>query len=264
MDLGRISSYGEPGAIVYRADCVEFMRLVPPGCVDMVFADPPYRLSSGGVTVRGGRLAPVDKGEWDRPRGLREDYAFDLRWLRGVRRILKPDGTVWITGTHHNVFSVGFALLRLGFRIIQTIVWEKPDPPPNALHTAFTHAHELLVWASRSRSSRYTFNHGVFEGSGASSSPLTSVWRIPSAPPAERLCGYHPTQKPLRLVRRTILASTREKELVFDPFCGSGTTAVAARELGRAFVGTELEEEFCTLAARRIAASRWGDALHRV
>ena len=153
-----IEAYGEPGAVVYLADCVELMRLMPAGSVDVVFADPPYRLSTGGVTVRSGRLAPVDKGGWDRSLGsFEKDHEFNVRWLREARRVLKPDGTLWVSGTHHIIFNLGYALQRLGFRIINSLVWEKPDPPPNALHTAFTHAHETLLWASKGRG--HTFNY---------------------------------------------------------------------------------------------------------
>ena len=121
MELRDLESYGEPGAIVYRVDCVELMRLVPAGSVDVIFADPPYRLSTGGVTVKSGHLAPVDKGNWDRSMGFRKDHEFNVRWLLAARRVLKSDGTLWVTGTHHIIFSLGFALQRLGFRIINVI-----------------------------------------------------------------------------------------------------------------------------------------------
>ena len=129
--------------MVYRADCVDLMRLMPAGSVDVVFADPPYRLSTGGVTVKSGRLAPADKGSWDRSRGLREDHQFNLRWLRAARRILKPEGTLWVTGTHHIIFSLGFALQQLRYRIINDVIWHKPNATPNALHTTFTHAQAI-------------------------------------------------------------------------------------------------------------------------
>ena len=151
MELRDLKSYGEPGAIVYRSDCMELMGLMPPACVDVIFADPPYRLSRGGVTVKGGRLVPVDKGGWDRPMGLKKDHEFNVRWLKEARRILKPDGTLWVTGTHHIIFSLGFALQSLDYRIINSVVWEKPDPPPNALHTAFTHARASRCNAAWSR-----------------------------------------------------------------------------------------------------------------
>jgi site-specific DNA-methyltransferase (adenine-specific) len=263
VELSDLKSYGEPGAIVYRTDCMDLMGLMPLACVDVIFADPPYRLSGGGVTVKGGRLAPVDKGEWDRPMGLARDHEFNLRWLRNARRVLKPDGTLWVTGTHHIIFSLGFALQSLGFRVINSVVWQKPDPPPNVLHTAFTHAHETLIWASKGKRARYTFNYGLINGRNPASQ-VSSVWPIPAVPKREKLHGYHPTQKPLRLVRRALLASTSEGDLVFDPFTGSGTTAVATKELGRFFVGAELEEEFCELAARRIRATVRGSVLREI
>ena len=156
---------------------------------------------------------------------------------------------------------MGFALQCLGFRIINSIVWHKPDPPPNALHTAFTHAHETLLWASKGKG--YTFNYNLIN-SPHPSAQMSSVWRIPAVPMREKAHGYHPTQKPLRLVRRALLASTREGDLIFDPFCGSGTTGVAAKELGRFFVGAELEEEFAQLAERRIRATACGSVLRQI
>jgi site-specific DNA-methyltransferase (adenine-specific) len=253
VELRDLEAYGEPGAVVYLADCVELMRLMPAGSVDLVFADPPYRLSTGGVTVRSGRLAPVNKGNWDRSLGsFEKDHEFNVRWLREARRVLEPDGTLWVSGTHHIIFSLGFALQQLGFRIINTVVWSKPNAAPNALHTAFTHAHETLLWASKGRG--HTFNYELVNSLDPAAQ-MSTVWRIPTVPRREKLHGYHPTQKPLRLVRRALVASTREGDLVFDPFCGSGTTAVAAKELDRFFVGAELERGFCELAARRIGAT---------
>ncbi len=264
MELRDLESYGEPGAIVYRADCVDLMRLMPAGSVDVVFADPPYRLSTGGVTAKSGQLAPIDKGAWDRSLGsFEKDHEFNLRWLREARRILKPDGTIWVTGTHHVIFSIGFALQSLKFRIINDITWAKPDPTPNALHTAFTHAHETLLWASKGRGVRHTFNYDLINSPNPDAQ-MSSVWRIPTVQKSEKRSGYHPTQKPLRLVRRALLASTREGDLVFDPFTGSGTTAVAAKELNRFFVGAEMEEEFAELAARRVAATERGSVLRGI
>jgi site-specific DNA-methyltransferase (adenine-specific) len=198
-----------------------------------------------------------------RSKGLAKDHEFNVRWLREARRVLKADGTLWVTGTHHIVFSLGFALQRLGYRIINSVVWQKPDPPPNALHTAFTHAHETLLWASKGKGARHTFNYDLIN-SLVPSTQMTSVWHIPPPSKREKLHGYHPTQKPLRLVRRALLASTREGELIFDPFTGSGTTGVAAKELGRFFVGAELEEEFCKIAARRIRAAVPGSLLREI
>ncbi len=262
MELTDLEAYGEPGAVVYLADCVELMRLMPAGSVVVVFADPPYRLSRGGVTVKSGRLVPVDKGSWDRSLGsFTKDHGFNVRWLREARRVLKPDGTLWVCGTHHIIFSLGFALQSLGFRIINDLIWVKTDPPPNALHTTFTHAHETLLWASKGKV--YTFNYESVNGSDPNTQ-VSSLWRIPAVPEREKRHGYHPTQKPLRLVRRALLASTREGELVFDPFSGSGTTAVAAKGLDRFFVGAELERGFCELAGRRIGATERGGVLREI
>ena len=249
--------------MVYLADCVRLMRLMPASSVDVIFADPPYRLSGGGVTVKSGRLGSVDKGAWDRSMSFEEDHRFNVRWLREARRILKPDATLWVSGTHHIIFSLGFALQSLGYRLVNQIAWSKPDPVPNALHTAFTHAHETLIWASKSRRSRHTFNYNLINSPNPASQ-VSSVWRIPTVPRREKLHGYHPTQKPLRLVRRALLASTHEGELVFDPFCGSGTTGVAAKELNRTLVGAELEEEFAELAARRVRATERGSLLREI
>lgn len=255
---GDFEVFGEAGAVVYLADCARLMGVMPAGCVDVVFADPPYRLSNGGVSVSGGEVVSVDKGSWDRSLGSFErDHEFNVGWLRAARRILKPDGTLWVTGTHHIIFSLGFALQTLGFRVINQITWQKPDPPPNVSHTSFTHAHESLIWASRSRSSRHTFNYDLVN-SRDPSAQMSSVWRIPHVPAPEKAHGRHPAQKPLRLVRRALLASSGERGLVFDPFCGSGTTAVAAKELNRTFVGAETSREYAELAGRRILSCERG------
>ncbi|MBA2691289.1 MAG: site-specific DNA-methyltransferase [Rubrobacter sp.] len=262
MNLGKLETFGEPGAVVYLADCLELMRSMPASCVDAVFADPPYRLSSGGVTVRGGKLAPVDKGAWDRSLGsFGKDHEFNERWIEAAKRVLKPGGALWASGTHHIIFSLGYALQISGFRIINSIAWEKPAPPPNALHTAFTHSHEILIWASKGRG--HTFNYDLVN-SPRPDSQISTVWRIPTVPRREKRHGYHPTQKPLRLVRRALLASTKEGGLVFDPFTGSGTTAVAAKELNRFFVGSEMETEYAKLAARRIRAAERGCVLRDI
>jgi site-specific DNA-methyltransferase (adenine-specific) len=262
VELRDFRAFGEPGAIVYLADCLDLMKIIPSGSVDVVFADPPYRLSGGGVTVRNGRLVPVNKGAWDRSMGFAEDHRFNVTWLREARRILKPGGTIWVTGTHHIIFSLGFALQRMNFKIINQITWAKPDPPPNALHTAFTHAHETLLWAGKG-GSRHTFNYDLIN-SRDPASQVSSVWHIPSVSRKEKLHGYHPTQKPLRLMRRAIVASSREGELVFDPFCGSGTTGVASKELGRFFVGAEKEVEYAELAGRRIGGAERGGVLREL
>src|SRR5919112_2760365 len=263
MDLRNFEAFGEPGAMVYLADCVELIKVMPAASVDMIFADPPYRLSNGGVTVKNGSRAPVDKGEWDKSMGFQADHRFNVGLLRGARRVLKPDGTIWVTGTHHIIFSLGFALQSMNFKLINQITWSKPDPPPNLLRTAFTHAHETLLWASKAKGARHTFNYDLINGPDPASQ-LSSVWHIPAVLTREKTHGRHPTQKPLRLLRRCVLASSTEGELIFDPFCGSGTSGVAAKELGRFFVGAEMEREYAQLAARRIATVGRGAVLEEI
>jgi site-specific DNA-methyltransferase (adenine-specific) len=219
--------------------------------------------SSWAPSPRNTRKRKARHSDTIRSKGFRADHEFNVRWLKAAQRVLKPDGTLWVMGTHHIIFSLGFALQSLRFRIINSLVWHKPDPVPNALHTAFTHAHETLLWAGKGKSARHTFNYDLIN-SPHPGSQLSSVWRIPTVPRQEKRMGYHPTQKPLRLVRRALLASTGEGDLVFDPFCGSGTTGVAAKELGRFFVGAELEEEFCELAGRRIRGAVRGKVLGEI
>jgi site-specific DNA-methyltransferase (adenine-specific) len=263
MELRDFQAFGEPGAIVYLADCMDLMKIMPPASVEMIFADPPYRLSNGGVTVKNGRRASVNKGAWDRSMGFEADHGFNVDWLREARRILKPDGTIWVTGTHHIIFSLGFALQSMDFKLINQITWSKPDPPPNTLHTAFTHAHETLLWASKGKGARHTFNYDLINSPNPTSQ-VSSVWHIPAVPMREKTHGRHPTQKHLRFLRRAVLASSVEGELLFDPFSGSGTTGVAAKELGRFFVGAETEREYAELAERRIGAAERGIKLGEI
>jgi site-specific DNA-methyltransferase (adenine-specific) len=260
MDLRDFEAFGEPGAMVYLADCLDLMKVIPAASVDMIFADPPYRLSNGGVTLKNGNPAPVNKGAWDRSMGFQADHRFNVGWLKEARRILKPDGTIWVTGTHHIIFSLGFALQSMNFKLINQITWSKPDPPPNILRTAFTHAHETLLWASKGKGARYTFNYDLLNGPDPSAQ-ISSVWSIPAVPMREKAHGRHPTQKPLRLLRRVVVASTAKGDLVFDPFCGSGTSGVAAKELGRFFAGAETEREYAELAGRRIGVAQRGSVL---
>ena len=206
------------------------MKIIPSGSVDVVFADPPYRLSRGGVTVKSGRLAPVDKGTWDRSMGFAGDHRFNVRWLKEACRILKPDGTIWVTGTHHIIFSLGFALQTMKFKIINAVAWEKPDPPPNALHTAFTHAHETIVWAKEHRS-RHTFNYDLIN-SRDPSAQVSSVWRILPRPGGRNVTDIIPPRSRCASCGAPSWPPPTRGDLVFDPFCGSGTSGVASRSLG--------------------------------
>lgn len=240
-------------ARLYQADCLQLMNAMEPSSIDMIFADPPYFLSNGGITCKSGRMALVDKGGWDQSRGAAGNHDFNLSWLRACRRILKPNATIWVSGTAHVIHSVGFAMQQLGFRLLNDITWVKPNPPPNLSCRYFTHATETIIWAARDSKSRHTFQY-AFLKSVNDGKQMKSVWTMPAPAKRERLFGRHPTQKPVALVELAIAASTNSGDVVFDPFAGSGTTAVAALRLHRSVVACERLDEFSNLALRRICA----------
>ena len=246
---------GQDGRLwaVVHGDCRPVMADMPAGSVDMVFADPPYKLSSGGITCRSGKIASVDKADWDRPLGFDEDHAFHMEWLTAVRRVLKPNGTLWVSGTYHAIYSVAFAMQSLGYHIINDICWFKPNAPPNMARRCFTASHETLIWAKLSKKARHTFNYERMREANASKQ-MRTVWTITAPSRREKVYGRHPTQKPLALLTRCIEAASQPGDLILDPFCGSGTTGVAAVQLGRRFVGIELEPEYCKLSVARINA----------
>jgi site-specific DNA-methyltransferase (adenine-specific) len=240
---------------LYQGDCLEVLDAVaakyPEGCFDMIFADPPYFLSNGGITCHAGRMVRVDKGEWDRSRGAEENHNFNRAWLERCQRVLKPNGTIWVTGTHHVIFSVGYAMQQLGFKILNDIAWEKPNPPPNLSCRYFTHSTETVIWAAKNEKSKHVFNYGLMRRE-AGGKQMRTVWKIYPPLNGEKKLGKHPTQKPVALVERCILASTQEGDFILDPFMGGGTTGVACVRNARHFVGIELDPDHARLASRRI------------
>jgi site-specific DNA-methyltransferase (adenine-specific) len=248
------------GARLYHGDCLQFLdqlfASVPEGGVDMIFADPPYFLSNGGITCHSGKRVKVDKGDWDKSRGADLNHQFNLEWLKRCQAVLKPNGSIWVTGTQHVIFSVGFALQQLGFKLLNSISWEKPNPPPNLSCRYFTHSTEMILWAAKSAASKHTFNYKLMRQINGGRQ-MKAVWRIGAPRSSEKTFGKHPTQKPVALVERCILASTNRGDLVLDPFAGSGTTGIAAMKLGRRFQGVDLDLPSVELAAKRLAhASR--------
>lgn len=217
----------------------------------MIFADPPYFLSNGGITYRSGKITSVDKGEWDKIESFDEMHRFNRFWLRECYRVLKKDGTIWVTGTHHNIFSVGIILQELNFHILNHIVWIKTDPPPNITKRMFKFSHENIIWAKKHKNSRHIFNYDLMKSLN-NGEQMTDVWNIPHVPNYEKKFGYHPTQKPLLLLNRIIFASTKINSLILDPFCGSGTTGVAAVANGRKFVGIDNNMDYVMLSIKRI------------
>ena len=250
---GAVWSDAESSAL-YLGDCLELMETIPDDSVDCVWTDPPYLLSNDGITCVAGRMVKVNKGDWDRSRGVDLDHEFNRTWLAACHRILKPSGTIWVSGTLHVYLSVGMAMQQLGYRMLNDIVWEKPAPPPNLGCRCFTHATEILLWATKATKGsrhRHTFNYAEMKAENGGKQ-MKNVWRI--APPAknEKRFGKHPTQKPVALIGRCLRASTNPRDLVLDPFSGSGSTGLAALTLGRRFLGFEQDEGYARLAAQRL------------
>lgn len=243
------------GVWLYHADCIEFMDMLisryPNGRFDMIFADPPYFLSNGGITCHAGKMVRVDKGGWDKSQGPELNHEFNTAWLSRCQKLLKPSGTIWVSGTQHVIHSVGYAMQQLRMKILNDITWEKPNPPPNLSCRYFTHATETIIWAAKNEKSRHCFNYGKMREMN-SGKQMKSVWTMNAPNGDEKVFGKHPTQKPVQLLERIILASTTEGDLIFDPFSGSSTTGVAAIRLRRRFVGCELETGFLTLSSKRL------------
>lgn len=232
-----------------KGDCVETLSKFKFG-FDMVFADPPYFLSGGGISYQSGQIVSVDKGEWDKPRTPEEMDAFNLRWLTSVRAHMKEDATIWISGTHHNIFSVQQQLLKLGFKILNVITWAKTNPPPNISCRYFTYSTEFIIWARKSQKKSHYFNYDLMKELNGNKQ-MTDVWQLPAIGKWEKSCGKHPTQKPLGVLARLILASTKPGSWILDPFSGSATTGIAASLLGRKYLGLEVEDEFLSMSKAR-------------
>ncbi|ADO73671.1 DNA-methyltransferase [Stigmatella aurantiaca] len=259
---------------LYQGDSVELLNQFPEQQFDLVFADPPYFLSNGGFTCKSGKRASVAKGAWDVSRGVEEDHRFTTEWLKACQRVLKPTGTLWVSGTQHVIFNVGFAMQKLGFKLLNTVTWYKPNASPNLSCRYFTHSTELLIWASPkpAKTLQHTFNYARMKTENGGKQ-MRDVWNLPrtgeeelSADGAgrmwtqiaprreEKAFGSHPTQKPVALLERIIEASTPEDATVLDPFNGSGTTGVAALKLGRRYTGIDLDPTYLSLTKKRLDA----------
>lgn len=243
-------------AYLYHANCLEMMDAIikkyPNGCFDMIFADPPYFLSNGGITCKNGKMVSVHKGDWDKSQGSELNHQFNLEWLSRCQKLLKKNGTIWVSGTHHVIHSIGYAMQQLDMKILNEITWEKPNPPPNLSCRYFTHAAETILWAAKNEKAKHTFNYELMrEHNGGKQ--MKSVWNIKPPSRSEKVHGKHPTQKPVELLTRIIRSSTNVGDLILDPFCGSATTGVAALLAGRKFVGIDSEVRYLEdLAVPRI------------
>lgn len=234
---------------VIKGDCVDTLSKFDFD-FDMVFADPPYFLSGGGISYQSGKIVCVDKGEWDKPTTKEEMDAFNLKWLAACREHMKDNATIWISGTHHNIFSVQQQLIRLGFKILNVITWAKTNPPPNISCRYFTYSTEFIIWARKYPKVAHQFNYELMKKMNGGKQ-MTDVWHLPAIGRWEKSCGKHPTQKPLAVLARLIQASTKPGDWILDPFSGSGTTGIAANLLGRRYLGLELEDDFLAMSMAR-------------
>jgi site-specific DNA-methyltransferase (adenine-specific) len=252
--------YSSYNSVIFNRDCLEILPRLPENSVDMIFADPPYMLSNDGYTCQSGKMANVNKGNWDKSKGFEEDSAFHDSWIAACRKVLKPGGTIWISGTYHNIYQCGYILQKNHFHILNDIVWFKPNAAPNLSCRFFTASHETLLWARKDKKAKHTFNYdemknGLFpeDKMKKEKTQMRSVWSIPPPKNGEKEFGKHPTQKPLDLLLRIIKASTNSEGIILDPFNGSGTTGVAALLAGdRYYIGSEIDVDCCKLTVKRL------------
>lgn len=234
--------------LLYNDDCLEILKKIKSDSIDLIFADPPYFLSNGGKSIRSGKVVSVNKGEWDKKENYEDITLFTKKWINECYKALKIGGSIWVSGTIHNIFDVKNAMDEVGFKIINIIVWHKSDPPPLIYKNKFRFSYELIIWASKGFN--HTFNYeDMFKINNAE---LEDVWTIPAVQMNEKKFGYHPTQKPEKLLERIIKSSSKEGETVLDPFMGSGTTCYVAKKLNRNYIGIEKEKKFFNISKRRI------------
>ena len=252
--------FSENNFVLYNGDSLTLLKELPENSIDMIFADPPYNLSNGGFTVHAGRMVSVNKGDWDISKGFEDDYAFHYRWLEACKRVLKPEGTLWVSGTYHSIYQCGHALQSLGYHILNDISWFKPNASPNLSCRFFTASHETIIWARKDKKTKHTFNYGLMkEGDWPEDQlkkkglQMRSVWSMGTPRPDEKKYGKHPTQKPLDLIKRIVLSSTKKGDVVLDPFTGSSTTGIVAVMHGRKFIGIDMEKKYLDLSIKRIS-----------
>jgi len=243
---------------LYKGDCIEVLKYMPENSVDLIFADPPYNLSNDGFTCHAGKRVSVNKGKWDKSRGVAEDFEFHKQWLAACKRVLKPDGSIWISGTYHSIYACGFAMQLLDYHFLNDICWFKPNAPPNLSCRFFTASHETLIWARKSRKGRHTFNYEMMKNGlwkedilKKPGNQMRSVWAIGTPKRVEKVFGKHPTQKLESLLKRIIVASSNKGDLVLDPFSGSNTTGLISYLYGRNYIGIETEKEYLDLSIKR-------------
>ena len=233
-------------------DSLKLLKKIEPKSVDMIFADPPYFLSGDGITCSAGKMVSVKKGTWDEKITIAEKHKFNRKWIKLCKEVLKDNGTIWISGTMHNIYSIGMALEEEGFKIINNVTWRKLNPPPNISCRAFVHSTETILWAKKDlKNAKHKFNYDVMKKMN-DGKQMKDVWETSLTKPSEKKYGKHPTQKPIELLEKIILASTDEGDLILDPFNGSGTTGIVASRLNRKYIGIEKEKDYLDLTIRRL------------
>lgn len=235
---------------LYQGDCNEILPLLK-NKVDLIFADPPYFLSNDGLTIQSGKVVSVNKGEWDKGENIDDIDAFNERWISNAKIALKDTGSILISGTYHNIFSLGRTLQKLNFKILNIITWQKTNPPPNFSCRYLTHSTEQIIWARKSLKHKHIFNYELLKKINGDKQ-MRDVWSFPAIAPWEKTCGKHPTQKPLNLLVRLLLMASNENSIICDPFSGSSTTGIAANILGRKFIGIEKEKDFINISINRL------------
>jgi len=251
--------YSSDNSVIFNQDCLDVLSRINENSVDMIFADPPYMLSNNGFTCQNGRMVNVNKGKWDKSKGFDEDTKFHEAWIASCRKILKPEGTIWISGTYHSIYQCGYILQKNDFHILNDIAWFKPNAAPNLSCRFFTASHETILWARKDKKAKHTFNYDMIKNGlfpedkmKKENTQMRSVWSIPTPKNGEKEFGKHPTQKPLDLLLRIIKASTNNGDIILDPFNGGGTTGVAALLTGsRYYIGSEIDSNYCELTVKR-------------
>lgn len=234
-----------------QGDCIDILKKIKSKSIDMIFADPPYFLSNNGISCSGGKMVSVNKGNWDKTIDIKQKHQFNRKWIKLCKKVLKDSGTIWISGTMHNIYSIGMALEEEGFKIINNITWKKLNPPPNISCRAFVHSTETILWAKKNeKNAKHKFNYTTMKKLN-NNKQMKDVWETSLTKPSEKKYGKHPTQKPIALLEKIILASTDENDLILDPFNGSGTTGIVSNRLNRKYIGIEKETEYLELTIRR-------------
>lgn len=234
-------------------DTFKLLKEFKDNSVDVIMTDPPYFLSNGGISCHNGRMVSVDKGDWDR-KSLTDVEYFYSELLKELKRILKPDGTLWIFGTMHNIYILGYLLNKFEYKIMNNITWQKTNPAPNLGCRTFTHSTETILWAKQNKHSKHVYNYYLMKELNGGKQ-MKDVWTTSTTKKREKTFGKHPTQKPLEIMEQMILASTTEESLILDPFVGSGTTCVAANKLKRRSIGIDNNEDYINIAKKRIEDS---------